>query len=255
MNGRGYSSGFSFGPPVTPVVIKQLLIANGVVFLAQLAFPWITRLGAVTPVETVQGFMLWQPFTYMFLHSPQGPLHIVFNMFMLWMFGSQVASAWGTKRFLRFYLLCGVGAGALIALVPYLLVQLGLREAYTLGLPTVGASGAIYGVVLAYSLIWPDRTIALMFPPVAFRAIWLIPIMVGMDVLFGPPNTSVLGHLGGAAIGWLLLRGSGTGSGIPSLEQIRYRWHRYRMRKRLRAVQREDSGWRRASGTSDRNLH
>jgi hypothetical protein len=84
-----------------------------------------------------------------------------------------------------------------------------------------------------------------MFPPVSFRAIWLIPIMVGVDLLMGPSNVSILGHLSGAGIGWLLLRSSGTGPGLPSLEQIRYRWNRYRMRRRLRSVQREDSGWRR----------
>jgi membrane associated rhomboid family serine protease len=189
----------------------------------------------------------------MFLHA--SPLHLLFNMFVLWMFGSQVALAWGAKRFLRYYLTCGVGAGVLIALVPYLLVQIGWRTPDVLISQTIGASGAIYGVVLAYSLIWPDRTIALMFPPVAFRAIWLIPVMVGMDLLFGPPNVSILGHLSGAAIGWLLLRSSGTGPGLPSLEQIRFRWNRYRMRKRLRAVQREGSGWRRAARERGPTLH
>ena len=137
-----------------------------------------------------------------------------------------------------------VGAGLLIATFPYLLVWLGLRSPYSLGFHTLGASGAIYGVVLAYSLIWPERVISLMFPPVSFRAIWLIPIMVGMDLLIGH-NVSILGHLGGAAVGWILLRSSGTGPGLPSLEQIRFRWNRYRMRRRLRAVRRDDSGWRR----------
>jgi membrane associated rhomboid family serine protease len=252
LNGRGYASGF--GPPVTPPVVKQLLIANGLAFLAQFVSPAVTAYGSVSPAGVLQHGMLWQPFTYMFLHDPNNPLHLIFNMFMFWMFGSQVAAVWGPKRFLRFYLTCGVGAGVLIAVVPYLLVQLGLRSPLMLGLPTLGASGAIYGVILAFSLIWPNRTIALMFPPVAFRAIWLIPIMVGVDLLFGPPNVSILGHLSGAAIGWLLLRGSGTGPGLPSLEQIKYRWNRFRMRKRLRAVQRDESGWRRPSG-GDRPLH
>jgi len=244
VNGRGYSGGGGFGPPITPLVIKQLLIANGVVFVAQHLSPWITLLGSVSPTAFVHG-MLWQPFTYMFLHDPQNPFHLIFNMFMLWMFGSQVAAIWGAKRFLRYYLTCGVGAGVLIALIPYLLVWAGMRSPHSLGISTLGASGAIYAVVLAFSLIWPDRTIALMFPPVSFRAIWLIPIMVGVDLLMGPSNVSILGHLSGAGIGWLLLRSSGTGPGLPSLEQIRYRWNRYRMRRRLRSVQREDSGWRR----------
>ncbi len=246
MYGRGHPGGIGFGPPITPVAIKQLLIANGVVFLAQYLLPWLTLMGSVSPAGFLQEGRLWQPFTYMFLHDPRTPFHLLFNMFMLWMFGSQVAAVWGPKRFLRYYLTCGVGAGLLIALVPYLLVWAGLRSPLTLMIPTLGASGAIYGVVLAFSLIWPDRTIALIFPPVAFRAIWLIPIMVGVDVLMGPSNVSILGHLSGAGVGWLLLRSSGAGPGLPSLEQIRYRWNRYRMRKRLRAVQREDSGWRRS---------
>jgi len=241
-----------FGPPVTPLVIKQLLIANGVVFVAQLLMPGITSYGTVVPTEFVHG-QLWQPFTYMFLHDPRSPFHLLFNMFMLWMFGSQVAMIWGPKRFLRYYLTCGAGAGVLIALVPYLLVWAEIRPPIILQLGTLGASGAIYGVVLAFSLIWPDRTIALIFPPVAFRAIWLIPIMVGVDVLLGPSNVSILGHLSGAAIGYLLLRSDGTGPGLPSLEQLRWRWNRFRMRRRLRAVQREDSGFRRSS--RDRTLH
>lgn len=243
------------GPGITPLVIKQLLIANALVFVAEKLFPWVGLLGAVTPDGFLRHGMLWQPFTYMFVHDPGNPLHLLFNMFMLWMFGSQVAAVWGPKRFLRYYLTCGVGAGVLIALVPYPLVALGLRSPMSLEAPTIGASGAIYGVVLAYSLIWPNRTIALMFPPVAFRAIWLIPIMVGVDLLMGPSNVSLLGHLSGAGIGWLLLRGSGAGPGLPSLDQLRYRWNRYRMRKRLRAVQREDSGWRRSSDADRHTLH
>jgi membrane associated rhomboid family serine protease len=254
VNGRGYSGGMGFGPPITPPVIKQLLIANALVFVAQKLFPWVTSLGSVSPAGFLQHGMLWQPFTYMFLNDPSNLLHLLFNMFMLWMFGSQVAAVWGSARFLRYYLTCGVGAGVVIALVPYLFVWLGIRSPMSLALPTLGASGAIYGVVLAFSLIWPDRTIALMFPPVAFRAIWLIPVMVGVDLLMGPSNVSILGHLSGAGIGWLLLRGSGTGPGLPSLEQIQYRWNRYRMRKRLRSVHRQDSGWRRAAG-GDRTLH
>jgi membrane associated rhomboid family serine protease len=235
-------------------VIKQLLIANALVFVAQKLVPWVTLLGSVSPAGFLQRGMLWQPFTYMFLHDPSNPLHLAFNMFMLWMFGSQVAAVWGGARFLRYYLTCGVGAGVLIALVPFLLVWLGIRSPMSLLLPTLGASGAIYGVVLAFSFIWPNRTIALMFPPVAFRAIWLIPVMVGVDLLMGPSNVSILGHLSGAGIGWLLLRSSGTGPGLPSLEQIRYRWNRYRMRKRLRSVQRDGSSWRRST-SGDRTLH
>ncbi|HKA14624.1 MAG TPA: rhomboid family intramembrane serine protease, partial [Myxococcota bacterium] len=150
-----------FGPPFTPPVVKQLLIALAGVFLAQNLVGPLTPIISVLPVRPVdvweRGF-LWEPFTYMWLHSGLG--HIAMNCFVLWMFGAPLAMAWGPKRFLRFYLVCGVGAGVLIATVPYLLYALG-APARTLAIPTLGASGAIYGVILAYSLTWPDRTIML----------------------------------------------------------------------------------------------
>ena len=173
MYGRGQSPGGSFGPAFTPPVVQQLLIATGVCFLAQMLVPAIAEYGSIRPALVWQGGYLWQPFTYMWLHGGAG--HLIMNLFVLWMFGSQLAMAWGPKRFFRYYMICGIGAGLIISLVPYLLLGIGLAPGYSLLIPTVGASGAIYGVLLAYSLTWPDRTIMLIFPPVAFRAIWLIP--------------------------------------------------------------------------------
>jgi membrane associated rhomboid family serine protease len=175
------------------------------------------------------------------------------NLLALWMFGSQVALAWGPKRFLRFYLACGLGAGLLIVTVPYLLVAIGAQPRATLGIPTVGASGAVYGVLLAYSLIWPDRTIMLIFPPVAFRAIWLIPILFFME-FYGAPNVSHVGHLGGVLVAWLWLRREGRTGLLPSWNQVRYRLHRWRMRRRLQAVRRDESSWR-ARNDDHRTLH
>ena len=241
MYGRGYQpGGLGFGPPITPPVVKQLLIANFAVFAAQI----LGGLGRL-PLEAVpadfwtRGF-LWQPFTYMFLHGGLG--HIAANMFTLWMFGSQLALLWGPQRFLRFYLACGVGAGLLIVTYPWIPVLLGASSPMTLTIPTLGASGAVFGVLLAYSLTWPDRTIMLIFPPVAFRAIWLIPLLFFMEIYFGPPNVSHLGHLGGVLVGWLLLRARGDAGRLMTLDQLKYRWRRWRMRRRLRAVQMDD--WR-----------
>ena len=97
------------------------------------------------PIAVWQGGYLWQPFTYMWLHGSLG--HIALNCLALWMFGSQLAMAWGPQRFLRYYLLCGVGAGFIIATYPYLAVSLGLAPMASLGYYTLGASGAVYGVV------------------------------------------------------------------------------------------------------------
>ena len=227
-----------FGPPVTPPIIKQLLIANLIVFFAQYTIGGFEKMFAANPIAFWRYGYVWQPFTYMWLHGGIG--HIAANMFTLWMFGSPVALVWGPQRFLRFYLICGVGAGLLIVTVPMVLLKLGADTPTVLmsvNSPTLGASGAIFGVLLAYSLTWPDRTIMLIFPPVAFRAIWLIPLLFFMEIYFGPPNVSHLGHLGGVLVGWLLLRSQGDARGLLSFEQIRWRFKRWQMRRRLRAVQ------------------
>ena len=239
-----------FGPPVTPKVVKQLLIANAVVFVAAAMMPAIQVLGSVRPYLVWQQGYLWQPFTYMWLHGSLG--HIVMNMFVLWMFGSQVALAWGPKRFLRFYLLCGVGAGVFIATWPYILLGLGIPT--YLDIPTVGASGAVYGLVLAYSLTWPDRTIMLIFPPVAFKAIWIIPVMFFMTMMMGGGNVSHIGHLGGVAVGYFLMRRDGRTGNVLTTEQLRNRWHRYKMKKRLRAVRSDDQLQRRDDDRPDDDL-
>ncbi len=243
MHGRGYGRpGLGIGPPVTPPIVKNLLIANAVVFVAQNMIRDLTALGALTPVLFWQGGYVWQPFTYMWLHSPAHWSHLLMNMFVLWMFGSPLAMAWGPKRFLRFYLLCGIGAGFLIATYPYLMLQV---NPGAIGVPTLGASGAVYGVLLAYSLTWPDRTIMLIFPPVAFRAIWLIPALFFMTVATGGSNVSHTGHLGGVLVGWLYMRRSGEAGSLFSLRQLKHRWRRHRMRQRLRSIQYEDHEERR----------
>ena len=242
MYGRGnQGGGIGFGPPVTPQIIKQLLIANFAIFVAQFLIPGLTFAFTVTPIEFWGQGHLWQPFTYMWVHSPSFLGHILMNMLVLWMFGSQLALVWGAERFLRYYVVCGVGAGLIIATWPFVPVWFGATDAIRLYEPTLGASGAIYGVMLAYSLTWPDRTIMLIFPPVAFRAIWLIPALFVMNVAFdaGASRISHVGHLGGVLVGWLWLRRQGDARGL-SLEQIKYRWRRFRMRQRLRAVRQED---------------
>jgi membrane associated rhomboid family serine protease len=228
-----------FGPPLTPSIVKQLMIINAVVFFAQTAFQHsFDPEFSVIPGAVWQAGYLWQPFTYMWLHG--GFWHIAMNMFVLWMFGSPLAMAWGPKRFLRYYLICGIGAGFIIASYPYILYAFGGSPA-NLITRTLGASGAVYGLVLAYSLTWPERTIMLIFPPVAFKAIWLIPAMFFMTLMSpGAGNVSHLGHLGGVLVGWILLRKEGRTGNLFSIEQLKYRWRRHRMKQKLRSVQYED---------------
>jgi membrane associated rhomboid family serine protease len=242
LHGRGYQT-VRFGPPVTPNVIKQLLIANLVVFVAQALWPQLWQLGAATPYLFWQQGYLWQPFSYMFLHA--GLMHIGFNMLALWMFGSPLALLWGEKKFLRFYLLCGLGAGAIIVTWPGIPVLFGAGIPGGYLLPTLGASGAVFGVLLAYSLTWPDRTIMLLFPPIPIKAIYFIPVIFFMSLL-GPQNVSHVGHLGGILVGWILLRRMGTTGGL-TFKSLQYRWRRYKMRRNLRAVRMEELRSRRRS--------
>ena len=253
MYGRGHQPGTRIGPPVTPPIIKQLMIANAVVFMFQQVSPMATYHASVIPIEFWQKGHLWQPFTYMWLHAGFG--HILMNMLMLWMFGSQLAMAWGPKRFLRFYLICGVGAGLMIATYPYLMMSIHPEGLVT---HTLGASGAVYGVLLGYSLTWPDRTIMLIFPPVAFRAIWLIPGLFFMSMMFqSGQNISHIGHLGGVIVGWIYLRRKGHANAIFTLSHLKSRWKRYQMRKKLRAVHYEEFEARRRDHekNDDRKFH
>jgi membrane associated rhomboid family serine protease len=240
---------------VTPPVIKQLLIANVAVFFLQLVSPQLTELGAIRPYRVFQQGWLWQPFTYMWLHG--GLAHVGFNMLALWMFGSPMALAWGPQKFLRFYLLCGVGAGVVIAGWPFLAVGFGLQPSIILAYSTLGASGAVFGVLLAYSLTWPDRYIMLLFPPIPIKAIYFIPLILFLEYATGPRNVSHVGHLGGLLVAWILLSRDGRTQGVLSISKLKYRWRRWRMRQRLQAVRDEERRWqgRRDRGGRNDTLH
>ncbi len=239
MQGRGYQMGF--GPGATPVIVKNIIIANVVVYLAQLLTGNVVAVyGVVSPAAVWGGLEIWRPFTYMWLHAAGSPFHLLFNMFALWMFGSPLALAWGEERFLRYYLICGVGAGFLIATVPFLPVLAGWSAMGNLHVPTLGASGAVMGCLLAYSLTWPSRTIQLLFPPIPLKASWLIPFIFFMEFSSGPSNVSHVGHLGGVFVGWLYLLREGRTPGVPTLETLKLKWRRYQMRQKLRAIHEEE---------------
>jgi membrane associated rhomboid family serine protease len=224
-------------------MVKRLLIANGIIWLLQLLYRPITEIGALIPYAVLQGY-LWQPFTYMWLHDPYGPWHILFNMFALWMFGGRLEQVWGPQRFLRFYLICGVGAGILIFVTNLFVAP---------GVATLGASGAIYGVLTAFSLLWPEERIMLLFPPIPLKAIWFIPLLFVLQLTSGPANVSHIGHLGGVLVAAFLLRSELTR--YLSGRGLSYRWNRYRMRNRLRAVRKEDWERRRRDDDQPPTVH
>lgn len=222
-------------PGATPMV-QNIIVANGIIWVLQLlaerfGIP-LTELLAVSVNSFFGHLYVWQPFTYMWLHATETPLHLLFNMLFLWMIAPELEMTWGSRRFLRFYVTCGVGAGLLI------LAWNALVGAYDS--PTVGASGAIYGVVTAFTLIWPDRTIMLLFPPIPIRAIWLVPVLFLMQFALSGhgARVSYMGHLGGVIVAALMLRTElRRALGWRSLS---HRWHRMRMRNRLRAVRRDE---------------
>ncbi len=226
---------------LTPMV-QRLLIANGVVFLVQIFMDPTTKLAntlGVSVYGVFQAGQIWQPFTYMWAHWSF--LHIFFNMYALWIFGRDLELTWGSRRFLRFYLVCGVGAG-LIILGWHTLLGGGLSV-------TLGASGAVYGLLTAVSLITPDKTITLIFPPVSFKAIWFIPILFVMQLMTSGGNISHIGHLGGVLVAAFILRDELRR--VVGFSSLRYRWHRWRTRGRLRAIRREEFERKRTRSDDD----
>jgi len=151
-----YASSFSFGPGPVSTTLKALIAANVVMFLvttfAQSVIPYL----GLVPAFVLRRFWVWQVATYMFLHG--GIFHIVFNMLALWMFGAELERRWGTRYFLKFYFVTGIGAGALTVLFSTLPFAFAQQVQHSI---VIGASGAIYGLLLAYALYFPDRPIEL----------------------------------------------------------------------------------------------
>lgn len=197
---------------MTPPVVKNLIIANCVALLATSLLPMGDDIVERFALFNVAGplFRSYQVFTYMFLHG--GVSHLFFNMFALWMFGRGLEAEMGTKRFLVYYFVCGIGAA---------LVQLGiafidinnfetLNELYGyLRTPTVGASGAVFGLLLAFGMMHPNDVIMLLIPPIPIKAKWFV-VIYGCIELFliiinAQDGIAHFAHLGGMFFGWLLL--------------------------------------------------
>ncbi|MGI9245145.1 MAG: rhomboid family intramembrane serine protease [Steroidobacteraceae bacterium] len=188
-------------PPVT----RALLILNLIVFgLQLLADPVLVSLFGLWPPASAQypgtpGFEPWQLLTYGFLHG--SPSHLFFNMFALWMFGGEIERLLGTRRFLTYYLVCVVGAAVAQLLV---LANLDLPP-----VPTVGASGGVFGLLLAFGMAFPQRRIMLIFPPIPMPA-WLFVVLYGalelyLGVTGSGQGVAHFAHLGGMAAGYALL--------------------------------------------------
>jgi membrane associated rhomboid family serine protease len=232
------ASSFSFGFSPLSSAMKLLIGANVVVFIAQLVLPVVTEVFGLHPAWVVPSLFslrpehslwVWQVATYMFLHG--GLFHILFNMLALWMFGAELERVWGTRYFLKFYFVTGIGAGALtvlFSLLPFDFArQLQLSN-------VIGASGAIYGLLLAYAMYFPDRPIYmyLLFPIPAKIFVLImgaIALYSSMSEAGGVANAT---HLGGLLVAYLYLKG---GRAHP-LSEIKYRylkWKINRVRKKF----------------------
>ena len=238
---RNYSSG-----GMLPVGVRWLLLSNIALFViyflaVRTGFGPFFQNFALMPAQVVNTFAVWQLFTYMFLHDPFGFSHILFNMLTLWMFGKDLEAAWGTRRFLKFYFLCGVGAGVCVVVMNYV-----FGTPYT---RTIGASGAIYGLLMAFGMMFPDTTIlySFLFPIKAKYFVMIIGAIAFLSSFGANNGVSNVAHLGGMLFGYLYLkaelaapkRGGRGFDPIGSLRQRYKQWQTERTRRKFQVYMRK----------------
>jgi membrane associated rhomboid family serine protease len=236
---------YAFGPGALTPAIKALIIANVVVFLASLVVPTLKLMFGLSPASVFEQLAIYKLVTYMFLHADVG--HILFNMLALWMFGTDLERTWGTRFFTKYYFVTGIGAGLITVLWTLSPLPYAETLAYSI---VIGASGAIYGVLLAYGMYFPHRVILLflLFPVQARYAVMIfgaIAFIFSLDA--GGGGVAHTAHLGGLIVGYVYLtslRGGGP------LQELKYRWLRWKM---SRARSRFDvySGGRQRPGDDD----
>jgi membrane associated rhomboid family serine protease len=220
-------SSFSFGPGPISTALKVLIGVNVALFLLTTAVPQLRITLGLVPMWVVQDLRVWTLVTYMFVHT--GVLHILFNMLALWMFGAELEGVWGTRYFLKFYFVTGIGAGLLTVLVA--LVPFGpTARLYTSDI--IGASGAVYGLLLAYAIYFPNRPIYMYFVfPIPARIFVLI--MGGLAFFLsisdsggGVANAT---HLGGLLIAYVYLKG--LRPRLSPWAEVKYRYVKWRINR------------------------
>ena len=238
---RPSSLSYAFGPgPISPAV-KWIILANVVMFAVSLFVDLYQFLGLV-PKRVIESGWIWQVGTYMFMHG--NAVHILFNMLGIWMFGTELERLWGTRFFLRFYAVTGLGAAATVMLVG-LLPFAATAPTYTAA--TIGASGALYGLLMAFALYYPDRPI-LMFLLFPVPAKYFVIIVGAMAFLAGPGGEiSNAAHLGGLVFAYLYLRG-GRGGFTAEVKYRYLKWKMNRLRRKFDVYSGGRSDW-------DRHVH
>lgn len=206
-----------------PTAIKNIIIINVLVMIMTSLNKTFMYSNFALFYPTSPFFHWWQPVTHMFMHG--GFWHLFFNMYTLFIFGSVLERVWGTKKFLVFYFVTGLGAALLHTGVQWIQMQSLMEQAVSESsnvshfayehiqalktVPTVGASGAIYGVLMGYAMLYPDAVLSLIFPPVSMKAKWFVLIFAAIELLTGITGTgggiAHFAHLGGLIFGFLLI--------------------------------------------------
>jgi len=222
-----------------PPGLKWLLISNVAVFLliylGGARFADDFAILALAPSAVVHHFAIWQLVTYLFLHGGIG--HLLFNMLSLWMFGSMLEQDWGTRRFLKYYFYCGIAAGVCVVAVN---AMLGGINWY---IPTLGASGAIFGLLLAFGVMYPNQTVLMsfLFP---IKAKYMVMIYGAIELLltFGPnTGVSTVAHLGGMVFGYIYLKGRwpSLNLGLAEARSSYNQWRLQRAKKKFQVYMRK----------------
>jgi membrane associated rhomboid family serine protease len=218
-----YPSGvaYSFGPGGITPAVKILIITNVVLYVLNMIVGNAMTIGlGLSPQAVFTQLALWQPITYMFLHSTGSLFHILFNMLALWMIGTELERTWGTRFFAKYYFITGVGAA-----LTTLLVSIVSDSVYYSR--TVGASGAIYGLLIAYGMYFPHRTLILFIFPVPARiAVAILGAIAFLSSMGGPGGgVAHAAHLGGLVVGYLYLKGLRA----KPMDELKYRYLRWKM--------------------------
>lgn len=250
MDSRRYGYRVRFGggggSMITPAV-KSILIACTAVFVAQtlVDMKWgedgtwfVNSVLGLVPLGVVKGLRIWQPATYIFLHA--GLWHLLINMLVFWMFGCDLERIWGQKKFWTFFMVCGIGAGLINVLANVIGTQFGRPLS---PIPTIGASGAIFGVLIANAVLFPDRQIWLIPFPVTLSMRVYVAIMGGIEffsALSAPgDNVSHICHLGGMLVGYIYLR---RGSFFYNMRNSVSDWKQRRLRRKFKVYMQQRGG-------------
>ncbi len=234
---RPRSTGFRFASSL-PAGVRWLLISNIALFVI---YFFVNRtegaqfflLLSLVPQAVVRHFAIWQLFTYMFLHDPNGFSHILFNMLTLWMFGTDLERQWGTKRFLTYYFVCGVGAGICVVIINLLFGEMNAR--------VIGASGAIYGLLLAFGLLYPDRTLlfSFLFPIKAKYFVMILGAIAFLSSFSVNGGLSNVAHLGGMLFGYAYLKMQFQAPNLAFIGQSYRDWKLQRAKKKFQVYMRK----------------